>query len=368
LINNFVPSAGQWFEIFVSGVGKSVKGDFTIKNYLDLPNGIGLQTRIGPSRLYPDRQSYFLEVPGTSPTNPANVSLSPNSGAAGARIFTTQYTDPNGATNIAEARLLVKNSNTASGTLYGRYWKNLLYLRNDEGLWVGGFAPGSNNVISNKQGSLNCKATTVSSNGTILTINWSFIPAAKWIGMTQTLYMSVIDKSGNSADLKQMGTWYITGGPSTVSLSPGSGSSSSDTPRLFTCQYADPHGATDIAEARFLVNTSNTVVGGLYGRYWNNLLYLRSDDGLSWIGGFAPGSDNVISNRQGSLNCKTTTVNRDPTKPILTITWSFTPVAGWAGDKYLYFYVRDAAGLADGPNGPNRMGEWTIVKPVTEID
>ncbi|MDQ3814350.1 MAG: hypothetical protein M3347_10415, partial [Armatimonadota bacterium] len=132
---------------------------------------------------------------------PVNVSVTPSnssSGAGGPRTFTAIYTDANGATDIADARILISATGSGSNAIYGRYDRttNRLYLMNNTATgFMGGFAPGSNTVISDPnggQGSLNCATTTVNLSGNTLTINWSFAPAIGFIG-TKNLYLYVKD-------------------------------------------------------------------------------------------------------------------------------------------------------------------------------
>jgi hypothetical protein len=198
----------------------------------------------------------------------------------------------------------------------------------------------------------------------VLTVNWSFTPAAKWAGTVQNLYLSVRDKGGLLADWNKKGTWSITGGPTNWSLSPGSGATGVAAPRTFKAEYYDPNGASDIALAYMMVGSNTNGNAALWGYYAaaTNKLYLRKDDNSSWIGGFAPGSANVISNSQGSLNCAATGVSMSGN--ILTINWSWTPAA-WVGTtQNLYLYARDKTNLND---GYDQMGTWTITGNPTNV-
>ncbi len=145
---------------------------------------------------------------------PVNESLSPSSGAAvGGRVFTAKYADENGASDITAAHFLVNTSTNTANALYVYYnaANNKLYLRNDAGTaFIGGFVPGSNNTISNSQGSLNCANTTVSKSGDTLTLNWSLVPAAKWAGTTQNIYLYVRDVGGLTDGFDLMGAWSIS--------------------------------------------------------------------------------------------------------------------------------------------------------------
>jgi hypothetical protein len=76
--------------------------------------------------------------------------------------------------------------------------------------------------------------------------------------------------------------------------------------------------------------------------YYNqdtNLLYLRNDAGTSWLGGFAPGSANIIQNSYASLDCSKTTVS--PLNTILTVNWNITLKSTFTGAKFEYLYVKD---------------------------
>jgi len=295
---------------------------------------------------------------------PLNVSMAPSNSSRVVGVsntYTAKYSDLNGAGDIAEARILINSTLNGANALHGLYFAatHKLYLRdNVNGAWLGGFAPGSNNVISNSQGSLNCATTSISGAGNTLTVNWSFTPATTFMG-GKYIYMQVRDKSNLVDGWDQMGTVQIVANkaPVNYSLLPGSGSSATGVARTVAAKYFDENGATDIAEARLLVNGSATGVNGLLGMYFaaTHKLYLRDNINGSWLGGFAPGSANVISNSQGSLNCAATSVTFGA--QILTINWSFTPAANFTGTKNLYLLARDRSNAVD---GLEPFGTWTI--------
>ncbi|MDQ3815957.1 MAG: hypothetical protein M3347_18765, partial [Armatimonadota bacterium] len=288
------------------------------------------------------------------------------SGALGPRTFTATYRDLHGASDITDARILISPNGSGTNALYARYdgTAKKLYLMNTAGNgWMGGYAPGSNNVIINSQGRLNCAATTVSPVGNTLTINWSFTPTASFTG-TKRLYLFVRDTSGLQDGWDHLGIWNITSGPSNVSVSPNSGSSLAGAARTLTATYVDPTGATDITDARILISSDGNGTNALYARYDRsaNRLYLMNNNASGFLGGYAPGSNNVIINSQGRLNCATTTVS--PVDNTLTINWNFTPTASFTGTKYIFLYVRDAGGLTD---GWDMLGLWNITSSSSPI-
>jgi hypothetical protein len=148
---------------------------------------------------------------------PQNVSLAPSSPTSAAetpRTFTTVFRDPNGAPHISYVMFHVGDPQSITGALRGYYnaQQNKLYLLNDAGTqYQGGFAPGTSNIISNAQGSLDCAGTTVSASGNALTVNWSLTPALRWANTQRDLWLFAIDRAGARAPWKKMGTWRISG-------------------------------------------------------------------------------------------------------------------------------------------------------------
>ena len=300
---------------------------------------------------------------------PQSVSVTPgvsSSNRGVAHNLTATYSDANGAVDISQVRLLVNTSPNASNALYGWYDRaaNKLYLVNNTNTaLVGGFAPGSANVITNSQGSLNCAATTVAVSGNTLTVKWNFTPS--FTG-PKNVYGYAKDNLGAIAPLVDKADWTILGtsNPTVGSVTPLSGNSSVNMAYNLTATYSDGDGATDISQVRLLVNAVNNASGALYG-YYNrdtNKLYLVNNTNTALVGGFAPGSANVITNSQGSLNCAATTVTVSGNT--LTVKWSFTPNASFTGTKNVYGYVKDVgnavAPLVD-------KADWTITSPASAL-
>jgi hypothetical protein len=295
---------------------------------------------------------------------PVNVSLSPATatGVPGQpQGLTATYSDANGAADISLVRVLVNASLTNANALYAVYnvAENKLYLFNDSGSALsGGFAPGSAQVISNSQGSLNCAATTVALSGNSLVVNWNFTPAQGFTGM-KSAYLMATDQGGAVAAFVQKGTWTISANsaPADVSLSPAAANSTADSPQAFTAVYSDANGASDLSLVRVLVNGSLKGSDALYALYnvSQNKLYLFNDAGDAATGGFAPGSANVISNSQGSLNCAATTVTASGNN--LAVNWNFTPSQAFIGVKNNYLMATDRSG-ATAAFAP--LGTWTV--------
>ena len=89
-----------------------------------------------------------------------------------------------------------------------------------------------------------------------------------------------------------------------------------------------------------------------------NRLYLKADDNVGLLGGFAPGSANVIRNSRGSLDCAATTVTR--AGDTITVQWSVQATGVLAGLNTIWLRARDRAGV-DTYYEEQLGAEWTIV-------
>ncbi|MDD5448991.1 MAG: sialidase family protein [Candidatus Omnitrophica bacterium] len=274
--------------------------------------------------------------------------------------FTTTYIDQNGYQDIQHALFFVNTTYTSNTNCFLAYYDqptNKLYLRSDNGTaWTGGFAPGSNNIISNTQGSLNCLNTTISRSGATLTIKWNVTYKAAFLGQ-KNMYLFARDKQGAKSDYILKGTWNIMlNQPPTVgTITPSSGSSIAEQAVEFTATYSDQNGYQDIAHALFLVNTTATFPNG-FAVYYNqpeNKLY--ASDGVGWTGGYAPGSSNIIQMTRGKLDCSKTTVSRSGTT--LTMKWNVAYKAAFLGQKNMYLFARDKQNAY---SGYVLKGTWSI--------
>lgn len=300
---------------------------------------------------------------------PLLQSLAPKSATSNsseARTFIFTYADPDGQNDITQTRVVVGANAAKENALYAFYdaLANKLYLYDDNGTkMVGGFAPGSANVITNSQGALNCAQTTVVRAENSITVGWNFTPNGFFLG-TKRVYGYVRDCSLSYDGFRSLGTWTIEKNPtndaplnrSLSAPSTGAVGQASN----FNALYGDPDGVANIAQARILINASLRGAQALYGFYDRvaNKLYLYNDAGDALVGGFAPGSNNSISNAQGTLNCAQTTVLTSSVN--LRVNWNFTPKTAFTGSKKAFLFVRDAANAND---GFDQMATWNVTAP-----
>ncbi|MFA6350550.1 MAG: hypothetical protein WCY12_06475, partial [Candidatus Omnitrophota bacterium] len=158
----------------------------------------------------------FITLAANSP--PAADSITPALGKSQPNqkvSLTAVYSDPDGASNIYFACILVSEQLNPKKGLYAYYNKKskLLYLRSpDNTAWWGGYAPGSQKTIRNAYAILDCANTKVSVAGKTLTISWSIIFKPYTVGF-KNIYLLARDLSDNTTKWRKKGSWYIAESP-----------------------------------------------------------------------------------------------------------------------------------------------------------
>jgi len=283
----------------------------------------------------------FAANPTVGTISPSSGSIAPNTVVT----FTTTYSDNDGWANLKEACLLIGTSSSALANSIYLYYdqnSNKLYLRNDANTsWLGGYAPKSSNSIENSYVKLNCAPTTVSGSSKTMTVKWniSFKPA--YSGKAYNTYLYIKDDNAGSAGWTKKGTYTVNSIPAIGTITPASGTSSPDQVTSFTATYSDPDTWQNIQYVYFLVNTSTSGSNCLWAYYDQNTdkLYLRNDANSSWLGGYAPGTANIIENTYAKLDCAATTASGSGN--ILTVNWKISFKSSFLGAKNMYLYVQD---------------------------
>ena len=212
---------------------------------------------------------------------PTVVSLSPSSGSGTTQAFTALYSDPKGTADLATVRILFNTSVAAAHSCYVYYYPatNLLYLENDAGNGLtAGITPGSSATVSSSQCTLAGTGSSYNAAGNNATLVVALTFSATFTGL-KNVYLYAGGATANSGWV-QKGTWNTSGPPAVVSLSPSSGTG---TTQAFTAVYSDPKGTADLATVRILFNTSVAAAHSCYVYYYpaTNLLYLENDAGTA---------------------------------------------------------------------------------------
>lgn len=279
---------------------------------------------------------------------PTGVSFVPSSGTFNTNTFynfTAVYSDANGYNDIKTADLII-NTSPVTGAFYVQYRQdeNKLYIYYGATAY-GGYVPGTNVNIATTYGTLNCYQTTVSRSGNNLTINWK-ISFNNALAGTRNAYLAASGMTGASSGWQQKGTIYINAAPTMVSLSPNSGTFLTNTTYTFSTVHSDANGLVDLVSANFMVNTNNSTSGAFLAHYRRDQRLLFLYNGTTQVGGYAPGSPNVIETPYGKLYCNQTTVSGSGNN--LTVNWkvSFKPTV--SGQKNVYLSSSDTKGASSG--------------------
>jgi hypothetical protein len=147
--------------------------------------------------------------------------------------------------------------------------------------------------------------------------------------------------------------------PALGSITPAGGSGPAGVTTYFITTWSDGDGWQDLEECYFHVGASSTVSGNVTLLYHavESKLWLCSDDGTACSGGHAPGSANVLENRQAIVHCDQATVQG--AGDTLRVTWAIEFKPAFAGIKRLGLKAKDVS--KDRAKGAWK-GTWTIVQ------
>jgi FG-GAP-like repeat/FG-GAP repeat len=143
---------------------------------------------------------------------PQLISETPSSGPGSSYVFTLNYSDPEGAANFNNTRLMLNTSTSEASACEVIYYlaTNEFYLANNAGTGLQGppVSPGASGTISNSQCTLSGSASSVSTSGNALTMTVSLTFTAGFAG-TKTVYMRAIDNEGLDTGFQNEGTFSV---------------------------------------------------------------------------------------------------------------------------------------------------------------
>ncbi|MCU0666101.1 MAG: hypothetical protein MUF05_03290 [Candidatus Omnitrophica bacterium] len=286
---------------------------------------------------------YALIISSPIVVSPSTIlSIPPNTD----RNISYNYTAPTGTyASIQEAGLFIGSSSTIrNNSVYVYYHQstNKLYLRNDSDTqWLGGFTPGSNNIIENSQVRLNCALTRVIKASSTLSVSWCLNFKLSFSGKR---YLAMISKKLTSSPTVSWAPCpniQINSQPLTGLIAAASGMNKINVPVTYLTIYSDPDGWQNLNNACLLIldATTNAYIGYFYYNQNTNRIYLRNDTNSAWLGGVIPGAEAIIQNSFVSLNCAKTTVTGSGTS--IFIRWQITYKDQAVGNKKLYVSSTD---------------------------
>jgi hypothetical protein len=145
--------------------------------------------------------------------------------------------------------------------------------------------------------------------------------------------------------------------PANGTVTPLSGTGAVSVTTAFTTTWTDANGWEDLKHAYFHIGASPAIAGNVTLLYnaAKHKLWLRSDDGGAWTGGFAPGSATVLENSQAIVHCdQTAALGAGDT---LSVTWAIEFKPGYTGAKKLGLKCKD---LQKAKAKGQWKGSWTI--------
>ncbi|MGJ5813755.1 RCC1 repeat-containing protein [Paludibaculum fermentans] len=290
------------------------------------------------------------------------MSVTPETGTGGLQTFNGVYRTVNGYSTLQWVQMLFAVATDGGGQsfcfLHYDVQGNGLWLYGDGGFFVGPIAPGvSSQVLQNTLCAVNTQSSTVSGNGTTLTVSPNVIFKAAG---ARNIYLRTQDLNFYDTGWVQQGIFNTSATPpATPTVNPNAGSGASQT---FVLTYPDPPGffGSPYGWVQFLV--ANASDGGgqpfcfvHYDRAGNGLWMYSSDVGF-FLGPITPGvASTALDSTACSVNPAGTTIQNNSGNLIVTVPVTMKPPM--SGAKKLFERTLD---VLRRDTGWVQTGTWTI--------
>jgi uncharacterized repeat protein (TIGR01451 family) len=149
----------------------------------------------------------------------------------------------------------------------------------------------------------------------------------------------------------------LNAAPTLGTVDPDSGGGTTGEVTTFTTSWLDANGWQDLKQCYFHIGDSPSIEGNVTLMYnaRKDKLWLRTDDGSTWTGGYAPESANKMENSQAIVYCDLTGVQGSG--DTLSVQWAIEFKPGYTGTKKLGLKAKDVhKAKAKG----KWKGTWTI--------
>src|SRR5262249_924571 len=163
------------------------------------------------------------------------------------------------------------------------------------------------------------------------------------------------NNGGNLAAFVSKFTFGATGPPTSVSVSPSSGSGLSQT---FLLLYADSRGFADINFVEVNWNATQSTANACYVRYTRatGVVQLATNAGSGWVGSATIGAPGTLANSQCTVDAGASSASGSGNN--LTVNLAITFNSAFSGSKNTYMQVQDAANAL----APwQARGSWNVV-------
>lgn len=286
-------------------------------------------------------------------------SMTPSSGTGTSQVFTAQFTDTAGASDLAVANVWFNTGMSSANSClvyYGRAGNTLNLLDDAGASWTSGVI-GTAGTLQNGSCSIALGSAGVSESGTTLTLTLP-ITFTTAFGGAKNVYLYGSNAAGIRSGWQARGTWTIASAapppppppPPSVTITADSVTPSSGfgATQAFSLKFTDTGGASDLAVANvwFATTTDSGANSCLaYYRRSDGTMNLLDDTGTSWSSG-AMGSGGTIENSACVIALASASVLDSGTLTTLNLTVTFKPAYG--GLKTVHLYGGNATGTRSG--------------------
>ena len=272
-----------------------------------------------------------------APLTLSPVSVTPSSASGSSQAFTAVFSDTAGATYLNDRTILFNSVLNGGSACMVQVVPGGTYLLSDSGAAYLGPLTASG-TISNSQCTLSGSGNSVSNSGnnSTVTVSITFAPAFSGV---KNIYMNVGDTNGNHSSWQTMGTYNVlsSGGPTPVSVTPSSGSGSS---QLFTAVFSDTAGAAYLIDRTILFNSVLNAGGACMVQVVPGGTYLLNDSGAAYLGPLT--ASGTVTNSQCTLSGVGTSVANAGNTSTIVLSITFLPA--FAGVKNIYLNAGDTNG------------------------
>jgi len=276
-----------------------------------------------------------------------------SNGAAGwGWNFRAQVSDPAGYAHLSQVYVLFSLDGSTHDAIYVRYDQNtnLVYLRDsDDTTWIGGYTPGTNVKISNRNGTLDVAQTRAIPYSTYYLDVYPQIIFKETGGPQHyRIFVMATDDSGNSTGWVEKGWRRTNLWPGAGGATPSSNVHPAGTTQSYITTFTDPQSWQGLKYVFLnIASTPGSASQALYAVYLvsTNEIKMRNDTG-TWIGPITPGSAQDLSNSWVTIHGEGCSVVKSG--DMVTITWSLEFKSALAGTtKNIYFYAQDSLDWVD---------------------
>jgi len=291
---------------------------------------------------------------------PAVVSVTPNAGTGTSQTFAAKFSDPNQGTDLSALLMLINTSTSGANACYIEYYasSNLIYLKNNANSgFVGSITPGTNTSLSNSQCTVSGSGSSYVTAGTTATLSLALTFSGTGL---ENVYLMGTEKNGSSTGWVQAGTWGAppAGTPAVVSVSPSSGTGTSQT---FTGNFTDTAGGPSLGSMYMLFNTSLSGTNACYIEYFvvGNIIELKNNANTGYVGSITPGSSGSLSNSQCTVYGTGSSYSTGGTSGTLNLNITFASTS----PVLTYLYAADRSGANTGWVQAGTWGTTVPAKP-----